>query len=149
MTNIRQASKEKKKRSRGLPILGLLLAISLAGVAYGISFPLVKFGEDQSSTIKKQVVDLRQEFAQKDWYQKSEKYHGNNIVEIITAAVLWFVMMGISMFVVSAAVVGSDPERESWKDMPPSPADKKSMIKQYKKDLKEAKRRAREVEKKK
>jgi hypothetical protein len=149
MTNIRQAPREKKKRVRGLPILGLVLAISLAGVAYGLAIPLVQFSENQSETVKNQFDDLRSQFAQKEWYQNSEKYHGNNIVEIITAALLWFVMMGLSMFIVSATLVGSDPEKESWKYLPPSPADKKAMVKQLRKDLKEAKRREKEMEKKK
>jgi amino acid transporter len=147
MTNLRQAPKEKKKRS-GVPILGLVLAIALAGMAYGLAFPLVQLGE-KNGTIGPQLDDLRSEFAKQDWYQKSEQYHKNNIVEIITAVLLWFIMMGIAMFAVSAALVGTDPEKESFKYMPPSPADKKAQIKQMKKDLKEAKRRAREMEKKK
>jgi flagellar basal body-associated protein FliL len=149
MTNLRQAPKKKKKRTRGLPILGLLLAISLAGVAYGIAFPLVQFGEDQSETIKDRFDELRDQFAQREWYQNNEKYHGNNIVEIVVALFLWFLMMGLSMFVVSATLVGTDPERESWKYLPPSPADKKAMVKQLRKDLKEAKRREKEMAKKK
>jgi hypothetical protein len=149
MTNLRQAPKAKKKRPRGLPILGLLLAVSLAAVAYGIAIPLVQFAEDQSETVKDQFDDLRNQFEQREWYQNSEKYHSNNIVEIITAVLLWFVMMGISMFVVSAALVGTDPERESWKYLPPSPADKKAMVKQLRRDMKEAKRREREMKKKK
>lgn len=149
MTNLRQAPREKKKRARGLPILGLLLAIALAGVAYGISIPLVQFGENQSETVKDQFDELRNQFAQKEWYQNNEKYHGNNIVEIITAALLWFVMMGLSMFVVSATLVGTDPQRESWKYLPPSPADKKATVKQLRKEMKEAKRREKEMGKKK
>lgn len=149
MTNIRQAPTAKKKSRRGLPILGLLLAISLAGVAYGIALPLVQFGEGQSETVKDQFDDLRDEFAKQAWYQNNEKYHGNNIVEIIVAALLWFLMMGVAMFIASAALAGSDPEKEAWKHLPPSPADKKAMIKQYKKDLKVAKQRARDMEKKK
>jgi hypothetical protein len=148
VTNIKQAQLKKSKR-RGVPILGLILAIALAGVAYGISFPLVQLGEKQSDTVKTQFDDLRREFASKPWYQDTENIHGNNVVEIITAVVLWFIMMGFAMFAVSAALVGTDPEREALKTMPVSPANKKAMIKQMKKDLKDAKRRARELEKKK
>jgi heme/copper-type cytochrome/quinol oxidase subunit 2 len=148
MTNIKQAE-EKKVRRRGVPILGLILAIALMGVAYGISFPLVKFAEQQNDSVKTQFDDLRQEFANKSWYQNSEDIHGNNIVEIVTAIFLWFIMMGIAMFAVSAALVGTDSEREALKSMPPSPANKKAMVKQMKKDLKEAKRRAKELDRKK
>jgi hypothetical protein len=147
MTNIKQAE-EKKTRRHGVPILGLILAIALMGVAYGISFPLVHFAEQQSSSVKTQFDDLRQEFASKPWYQNSEDIHGNNIVEIITAVFLWFIMMGIAMFVVSAALVGTDEEREMLRGMPPSPANKKAMVKQMKKDLKDANRRAKEQERK-
>ena len=148
MTNIRQAHEKKTKR-RGVPILVLVLAIALAGVDYGISFPLVQFGEQQSDTLKTQFDNLRQEFASKPWYQDSENIHGNNIVEIIAAVFLWFVMMGVAMFAVSAALVGTDAEREALKDMPPSPANKQAMVKQMKKDLKDAQRRAKEQERKK
>jgi hypothetical protein len=47
------------------------------------------------------------------------------------------------MLLVSAMLIGTDPERESWKEMGTSPADKKAMLKQLKKDLKEAKKRER------
>ncbi len=148
MTNIRQVHEKKTKR-RGVPILGLVLAIALAGLAYGLAFPLVHFGEQQSDKVKTQFDDLRQEFASKPWYQDSENIHGNNIIEIITAIFLWFVMMGVAMFVVSAALVGTDAEREALKSMPPSPANKQAMVKQMKKDLKDAQRRAKELERKK
>jgi methyl coenzyme M reductase alpha subunit len=132
-----QTPKPKKTR-RGIPILGLLLAVSLAAAAYGVSFPLVQFGEEQSASLKTQFDDLR------DQYQQVP-----NIIEIITAAILWFVMMGIGMFIVSASLVGTDADKEAFKYMPPSPADKKAMVKQMKKDLKDAKRRAREMDRKK
>ena len=147
MTNIKQVE-EKKVRRRGVPILGLILAIALMGVAYGISFPLVTFAEQQNASVKTQFDDLRQEFASKPWYQNSEDIHGNNIVEIVTAVFLWFIMMGIAMLVVSVALVGTDEERETLRSMPPSPANKKAIVKQMKRDLKEAKRRAKEQEKK-
>jgi hypothetical protein len=140
---------KKKKTPRGVPILGLVLAIALAAFAYGISLPLVDFGEGQSDKVKSQFDDLRAEFQKYKWYQDSEKYHGNNIVEIIIAAVLWFVMMGIAMFIVSATLVGTDPDKASWKDLPPSRADRKAMVKQLKKDLKETKQQLRDIEKKK
>jgi beta-lactamase regulating signal transducer with metallopeptidase domain len=147
MTNIKQVQEKKAKR-RGVPVLGLILAVALMGVAYGISFPLVTFAEQQSDSVKTQFDDLRQEFASKPWYQDTENIHGNNIVEIITAIVLWFIMMGIAMLVVSAALVGTDEEREILRNMPPSPANKKEIVKQMKKDLKYAKQRAKEQERK-
>jgi len=148
MSTYREAPKPKKSH-RGLPILGLILAIALAGVAYGVSFPLVKLAEDQSPDIARQFDDLRDTFARQVWYRDNADIHGNNIVEIIVAVVLWFVMMGFAMFVASAALVGTDADREAWKTMPPSPADKKAMVKQMKKDLADAKQRAREMDRKK
>ncbi|RPI99523.1 MAG: hypothetical protein EHM39_06375 [Chloroflexi bacterium] len=144
MASYREAPKVKKK-PRGLPILGLMLALALAAVAYGVSFPLVGFIEERYPDVRNQFDDLRDDFARRPWYQDSQDIHGNNIVEIIVAVVLWFVMMGLAMFAVSAALVGTDADREALKALPPSPADKKAMVKQMKKDLKDAKRRAREM----
>jgi hypothetical protein len=56
--------------------------------------------------------------------------------------------MALSMFVVAAALFGTDPEKEAWKNMGPSPANKKATIKQMKKDLKVAKKLAKEQQKK-
>jgi hypothetical protein len=132
---------KKRKAPKGLPILGLLLAVALLAFSYGVSFPLVKFAEGQNSTIHNAFDDLRQKFEEYPWYRNNEQYHGNHIVEIITTLVLWFVTMGIAMLLVSATLIGTDPERESWKQMGTSPANKKAMIKQLKKDLREAKKR--------
>jgi hypothetical protein len=133
----------KKKAPKGLPILGLLLAVALLAFSYGVSFPLVKLAEDHSTTVHNAFDDLRQKFEEYPWYRNNEQYHGNHIVEIIATLVLWFVTMGLAMLLVSAMLIGTDPERESWKEMGTSPADKKAMLKQLKKDLKEAKKRER------
>jgi len=140
--------KQKSSRRRWLPIMGLSLAILLAIVAYSVAFPLVEFGREQSDTINKAYLDLRNKLNDYSWYAGNEKYHGNNIAEMIIALALWLVMMGLAMFLVSVAVYGTDPEREAWNRMGPSPANKKALAKQLKKDLKEAKRRKRQHKKK-
>ena len=134
-----------KKTTKGLPILGLLLAVALLAFSYGVSFPLVKFAENQSSTVHNAFDDLRQKFEEYPWYRNSEQYHGNHVVEIIAALVLWFVTMGLAMLLVSALLVGTDPEKEAWKQLGPSPANKKAMVKQLKKDLKAAKKREKQT----
>jgi len=134
---------KRRRAPKGLPILGLVLAVALLAFSYGVSFPLVKFAEDQNTTIHNTFDDLRQRFEEYPWYRNNEQYHGNHIVEIITALVLWFVTMGLAMLLVSALLIGTDPEKEAWKEMGTSPANKKAMIRQLKKDLKEAKKRER------
>jgi G:T/U-mismatch repair DNA glycosylase len=136
-------STTKKRAPKGLPILGLLLAIALLAFSYGVSFPLVKLAEDHSTKVHNAFDDLRQKFEGYSWYRNNEQYHGNHIVEIIATLVLWFVTMGSAMLLVSALLIGTDPEREAWKEMSTSPANKKAMLKQLKKDLKEAKKRER------
>ena len=142
-------AKKKSGRRRWLPIMGLTLAVLLAIVSYVVAFPLVEFGRDQNPKIDNAVRDLRETFDGYSWYAENAQYHGNNIAEFIVAAVLWFVLMGLSMFVASLATYGTDPEREAWEKLGPSPANKKAVIKQLKKDLKEAKKRERQYKKKK
>lgn len=119
----------------GTPILGLILAITLAVVAFGISVPLVSFLGDQFPDIGNQFDEFRAN------YKDNEMVH-DYIVEVIMAALLWFVLLGAAMMISSIAL-GTNPEKEIWKEMPPSPADKKAMIKLMKKDLREAKKGAR------
>ena len=141
--------KVERRASRWLPIVGLTLAVLLAVTAYLIAFPLVDFGREQSDAVDNAYRDLRKQFAGYPWYADSERYHGNNIVEILVGLMLWLVMMGLAMLVVGAATYGTDPERAAWKQMGPSPANKKAVVKQLKKDLKEAKRQERELKRKK
>ena len=141
---VEMAPKERKRSRAFLPILGLALAILLAVVSYGVSVPLVKYSEEQSPKLNQQFDELRANFDNYSWYVNNEKYHQGRVVEILTAFVLWFVMMSIAMLVVSAAIYGTDPDRESWKELGPSPADKKKVAKQLKKDLREAKKRERQ-----
>ncbi len=148
MSTVVQAKKKKSAR-RGLPILGLVFAIAVGALSYGISSPLVKFGEERNPKLNTSIDNLRTNLEARQWYVNSEKYHKNKGVEIITAIVLWFVMMALAMFVVAAALFGTDPEKEAWRSMGPSPANKKATIKQMKKDLKAAKQLAKEQQQKK
>lgn len=141
--------KRERRTNRWLPIIGLTLAALLAVASYLIAFPLVELGRDQSETINDACDDLREQFAGYDWYADSERYHGNNIVEILVAAVLWLVLMGLAMLAVGLATYGTDPERRAWKQMGPPPANKKAVVKRLKKDLKEVKRQQREFKRKK
>ena len=67
-------------------------------------------------------------------------------VEYIAGALVWLVLMALSMFVV-AAVIGEDPDKETWRLLGPPPANKDAVIKQLRKDLKEAKKRERQRKK--
>ena len=141
--------KQKQHASRWLPIIGLTLALLLAVASYVIAFPLVELGRDQSQTIDDAYGDLRDQFAGYGWYANSERYHGNNIVEIFVAVVLWLVLMGLAMLAVGVATYGTDPECRAWKEMGPPPANRKAVVKQLKRDLKEVKRQEREFKRKK
>jgi hypothetical protein len=52
-------------------------------------------------------------------------------------------MLGISALVVSA-FIGEDPDKEAFKHMGPSPANKKAMAKEYRRQLKEREKLARQ-----
>ncbi len=131
------ANKQQQNRGfrAGAPILGLILAITLAVVAFAISIPLVSLLGDQFPDVGSELDGFREN------YKDNEMVH-DYIVEAIMAALIWFVLLGLAMLVASASM-GTNPEKQVWKDMPPSPADKKAMIKLMKKDLREAKKGAR------
>ncbi len=125
--------------------MGLSLAVAVAVFAYFISFPLVTFGRERSETIDQSYHDLRQYFERYPRYTDYERYHGNNIVEILVAVVLWLIIMGLMMLIVGMTTYNTDPERKILKQMGPSPADKKKVAKELKKQLKELKRQEREL----
>lgn len=141
--------KAERRPSRWLPIVGLTLAVVLAVAAYLVAFPLVEFGREQSESVDSAYGDLRRQLAGYQWYADSERYHGNNGIEMLVGLMLWLVMMGLAMLTVGVATYGTDPERAAWKQMGPSPANRKAVVKQLKKDLKEARRQQRELKRKK
>ncbi len=144
MTRYARAKQPSRSR-RWVPIMGLSLAVAVAVFSYFISFPLVDFGRERSETIDQSYHDLRQRMERYSWYNKYERYHGNNIVEILVAAVLWLIIMGLVMLTVGMATYNTDPERKVLKQMGPSPANKKKVAKELKKQLKELKRQEREL----
>lgn len=126
----------KKRRSRALlPLLGLLLAVCFGVVAYVTAPMLVEFGEEQSAGLKDSFDEIR---ANPDFPEHS--------VEYIAGALVWLVLMALSMYVV-AAVIGEDPDKETWRLLGPPPANKDAVIKQLRKDLREAKKRERQRKK--
>ncbi len=144
MTRYARARQQPRSR-RWWPIMGLSLAVAVAVFAYFISFPLVTFGRERSETIDQSYHDLRQYFERYHRYTDYERYHGNNIVEILVAVVLWLIIMGLMMLIVGMTTYNTDPERKILKQMGPSPADKKKVAKELKKQLKELKRQEREL----
>lgn len=131
-TSYREAEKPKKKRPL-LPILGLSLAILLGVVAVMVAGPLLEFGEEQSDGFSKQLNQFRNDPQFENLPDDTPEY--------VTAALLWFILMGLAMFIASAAVAGTDAERKAYSEMGPSPANKDAVVKQLKRDLKEAKKR--------
>lgn len=130
MSDQRQA-KSKPSRNAFLPVMGLLFAALLVVVSYGLA-PLVLQGlgsvnDDWDSRIR--MDGNPEEFVKEYVY--------------LMTAILWFALMGLSMTVVSAAV-GKDPETKSLRYLGAPPANKKAVAKQLKRDLRDAKRRARQ-----
>ncbi len=131
MSDQRQ-TKKKPGRRAFLPLMGLLFAVLLIVVAYGLApFALEGLGSinDEWDRRIRTGADPDAEFVDEYVY--------------LMAAILWFALMGLSMTIVSAAV-GRDPETESLRYMGAPPADKKAVAKQLKRDLRDAKRRARQ-----
>jgi hypothetical protein len=130
------ASGKDKQFKAGLPILGLILAIALAALSFGIAKAGVPIIEEQKPSVEQQFNDLRNEF-------EADSFLHENIVELVFAGMIWLALMAVSMFVVSASMLGTSPDKEVWEHLPVSPADKKGMIKQMKRDLRDAKKKAR------
>jgi len=124
----KEARKPVSRRKAFLPVLGLALAIALAVVAYVIAPFVVELIEGLSADIARQFAQLRVEY-------------GENAVDYLFMFVLWLVMLALMVFIV-AATVGEDPEKEAFKHMGPSPANRDAQIKALRRELKDAKRRA-------
>ncbi len=129
---VREAPKKKKTMKWYMPIFGLTLAILFGIVSYVVAPRLVDFGEQKNAKIASQLQDFR-----------ATQSNGDKIIDAVATGLVWLTMLGVAMFLASAAI-GSDPDKNSYKDMAASPANQKQMIKQLKRDLKEAEKRARQ-----
>jgi hypothetical protein len=110
--------------------MGVVMAVSLGAVAYFLGPLFIDLGEDQSDDLARQFAEFRADY-------------GENTLDYLASGLIFFLMLGLSALVVSAAI-GTDVERETFKHMGPHPADKKAMMKAYKKELKERQRRAKQ-----
>ena len=127
----RPVEAKKKGRSKAfLPLVGIVLAVALGVVAYFVAPILIEFAEDQSADIARQFARFRVDY-------------GENAPDYVAACLLWMVMLAVTVFIVAAAI-GEDPEKEVFRYMGPSPADRDKHIKQLRRELKEAKRRAKQ-----
>jgi hypothetical protein len=129
----RDDQKDTKSNTKTLAVMGFTLAVLLGVVAYFTAPALIDFGASQNSNLEETFTNIEDEF-------------GAQVLDYIAAGLLWLLLFIIFMLV-AAAMTGPDPERESLKQMGPSPANKKAMVKQLKKDLRKAKRQARQREK--
>ncbi len=140
-----EGQKQKPKRDMYkvmLPIMGLVFVALLAGVAYGLSPLALKamgsFNEEWEQKLYADDDPTTREDESKD-YDPQYRW--------LFMGIIWLALMGLGMTVVAGASMGTDPEKEAWKEMPAPPANKKAMVKQLKKDLRAAKKRARQKEK--
>lgn len=123
--------KVKRRRKALLPVMGLVFAALLVVVAYGLA-PIAletigSFNDEWNAKIRVNSDpdgELQTEFI------------------YLMTLVVWLALLGLSM-AIAAAAIGKDPEKESLKDMSASPANRDALIKQMKRDLRDAKRRAR------
>ncbi len=130
---------KKKRHSKALlPVMGLALAVLLGIVAYFLA-PLALEG----------LASVNQEWHDRVYQaddpltptDESQEFQPN--YDYLMAGLLWLTLLGLAMTVVAAAV-GSPPEKKTLQMMGPSPADKKAVAKQLKKELREAKKRAKQ-----
>lgn len=123
--------KVKTRRKGLLPVMGLIFAGLLVVVAYGVApIALEAIGSFKA-----------------DWDAKirvNSDPSGELQTEFIylMTLIVWLALMGLSM-AIAAVAVGKDPTKESFKDIAVSPANRDALIKQMKRDLRDAKRRAR------
>jgi hypothetical protein len=118
----------KKRRKKGLiPLFGLVLAIMLGIIAYIVAPYGVELLENRSEDIARQLAQFRVDY-------------GERAPDYVAAFLLWIVMLAILAYP-AAATIGQDPEKEVFKYMGPSPADRDKRVKQLRRELKEAKRR--------
>jgi hypothetical protein len=130
----------RRTRTRGIPVLGLMLAVLLGIVSYFAAPVLLDAAADQFPSFARQLDD---------WpVEKPYAFLPDNLPDYVAGAALWLVLMAVGMFVASA-VVGRDPEREGWQNLGPPPANKKQVAKQLKKDLKAAQQRERDLKRRK
>ncbi len=128
---------KKKRRSKALlPLMGLTLAILLGVVAYFLAPLALKGLGSVNEEWRARIYQVDDPATAAD---ESQEFQPN--YEYLMAAVLWGVLLSLAMTIVAVAV-GPSPEKETLKMMGPSPADKKALAKQLKKDLREAKKRA-------
>ncbi len=126
----------KKKGNPWLPIMGLALAGLLGVTAYFLAPALLDFGVEQSATLRRQVRQFERDPG--GLPEKSFEY--------VTALFLWLIFMAVLMFI-AALAVGPDPEKEAVQTLPPSPSDKKAVAKDLRRQIKAAKKRERERQK--
>lgn len=122
---------KRKGRSKAfLPLIGIILAVLLGIIAYVVAPLLVEWLADQSDSIASRFAQFRIDY-------------GENAPDYVAALLLWLVMLAVMVFV-AAATIGEDPEKEAFRYMGPSPADKKKRVKELQRELREAKRRAKQ-----
>lgn len=128
MTRYTPAEATPKKKNRPLlPIIGLVLAVCLAAIAYVAAPPLVDLIGEQNAQIGQQFEQFRRDY-------------GENSLDYIAAALVWLVMLALTAFIV-ALLIGKDPNREVFDYMGPHPSDKKAVAKAHRKAQKEARKR--------
>lgn len=130
-------SKGKSRRKGLQPVMGLVFAALLLVVSYALApITLEAIGsiDDEWDTKIREDSDPDGELLTEFVYMMT--------------LVLWLVLMGVSVAIVAVAI-GKDPAKESLGDMPVSPANKQALVKQMKRDLRDAKRRARKQGRKK
>lgn len=137
MSEYSRPKKKKKKKSALLPIMGLALAALLIVISY-IAAPYVL----------EAVGSFNDEWDAKIRINNNPNNDIQTELIYLMTFVLWLSLLGLSTVLVSVAV-GKDPEQKAAGDVSASPANKQAYAKQLKRDLRDAKRRAKKQRRKK
>ncbi|WP_119072564.1 hypothetical protein [Aggregatilinea lenta] len=133
MTRYNPTQVDAKPKGRPLlPVIGLVLAVCFAAIAYVAAPPLVDLIAEQSPKISSQFAEFRRDY-------------GENSVDYIFTGLLWLTLLGVSAFVV-ALLAGSDGTKKTYELMGPHPKDTKAMAKAHRKAQKQAKKRLKQRE---
>lgn len=126
---VKEIGPEKASRHGLLPVMGLVLALCFAGIAYFSAPPLIAFIQEQTGKAA--------------FNQRIGGEENLQMLEIAFSIIIWFILLSVSMMIV-AILVGEDPDEED-RILQPRLGDKKKTKKYFKDMDKMEKRRAKQL----
>lgn len=139
----REAEKENlKKRSRLVPIIALVLVISISAISFLTAPLIVNAAKDNSDKFNQRVFET--ELKQNEVLE----FAGNSYsrIDLVVAAFLDIILLGISGMIVAIAL-GGDFTRKEEGVLPPTTNDPKDILKYEKKRAKIRQQKIKQVKK--